>query len=189
MEIYTGTIDSKIATQQLAYINDNSSAIDHFANFKDAKIFKLDTKKDLTYFTKAKNGRLSSFLLLNKLNGWAAIEEELVWCSIKYRGQGLASALYKTAIDLDNQQIISDDRQSPNAISMWRGFLKTRRWNIFAIDIKRPDQPYQLDCQTDSDEVFIASDEHLATDILWTTSKRGKLNHNSRDIRLVASKY
>ena len=182
MELYTAKVGKRLASQQLKYLKWCESTLAGSINGYDLYIA-VDKEKALTYYL-TDNSKVIAFLYMEAIERWKAMEEAIVWTDDAYRGRGLVPALYDTFIKRDNGILISDNLHTKYAVAMWKRYIKTQRYNIYAINLKNPRQKVQVWWDNEHDDVMY--DSKFAE--LWTDStvRGAKAYLKQHDIRFVA---
>lgn len=135
----------------------------------DTKIYFLATWKRSCFFVKG-------WLLLTRKPGWVAWEIAQVVVFQLFRGKGLGTSLYDAAIN-DGLVLAAGTQQTHHARDLWKTFVRTRRYNIWAHDFKNLNSFADVVYDADEDSLWC----HLPLYYKW---KR----YDKRDIRLVATR-
>lgn len=125
-------------------------------------------------------GFIKGYLIIEKKKrGWAAWQVVISYIQEEYRGVGLGKLLYDTVIDNDKLMLMTDHKQTEDAKSLWTGFIKSKKYNIWAVDINNLNNNSSVYWDSDTDDV--ESSLHI-----WHPDVKLPRNYDRQDVRLVA---
>lgn len=118
------------------------------------------------------------WMWLERKNGWCAWEVVQLWVFPEYRGNGIATQFYKTAIDNLELMLASGISHTRHSKKLWKRFIQEETFNIWAHDFKNLERYSSIEVDEDGE---LSCD--LAVYIPFSKYKMGK-----EDVRLVAIK-
>jgi GNAT superfamily N-acetyltransferase len=80
-----------------------------------------------------------AWLYLTRKAGWAAWEVLQVFVFPELRGHGLASKIYKAAVNHDGILLASGKTQSKSSRKLWKQLIETNAFHVWAQDFKNLD--------------------------------------------------
>ena len=117
------------------------------------------------------DGAPIAWLCLARRQNWKAWEVRQVFTFPAFRGQGLALQLYKAAINVDKILLAAGKTQSKSSRALWRRFVSTGAFNIWAQDFN--DLSKRAGVEVHDDELYCALDVYTK-------------DFCSQDVRLLA---
>lgn len=79
-------------------------------------------------------GRPVAWLYLGRRSTWSAWEVRQVFVFPELRGHGLATRIYKAAVNVDGLLLASGKSQSRTSRALWRRFIERRTFTVWAQD-------------------------------------------------------
>lgn len=123
---------------------------------------------------------IKGYLIIEKKKrGWASWQVVISYVHDEYRGQGLGTKLYDAVIKRDGLMLMSDHKQTNEAKLLWMKFIKSKRYNIWAVDINNIDNNSVVYWDNDTDDVEAAL--HI-----WHQDTKFYRPYKNQDVRLVA---
>lgn len=159
------------AIQQGQYTRVGTTGILRFTFGKRHRYYAITTKV---------NGviRPIAWLYLWQKPKWKAWEVMQVYVFEKLRGKGLAKRLYSAAINQDNLIVASGKTQSRHSRALWSRFIRSRAFDIFAIDYWDLKTRSQVFWDVEQNEPWCEMDIYYA----------GRWEEQNRDVRLIATR-
>ena len=138
-------------------------------------VVNIQGNSEVTTYAVLRDKQPVAWLYLGKREAWHAWEVLQVWVFPEYRGEGLASKLYRAAVNGDGLLLASGETQSKSSRALWRRFIKKKMFNIWAQDFNNLEsvasvsvEDDQLDC-----ELPVYTREHGPHDIRLVAAKKG----------------
>lgn len=91
-----------------------------------------------------RDGLPIAWLYLGKRPLWKAWEVKQVWVFKDVRDEGLASEIYKVAVNRDGILLASGKTQSKSSRALWRKLVRQRAFNVWAQDFNNLDLRSQV---------------------------------------------
>lgn len=113
---------------------------------------------------------------LERRPGWTGHEVSLTFVDPEHQGKGIAGRLYDTAIIKDGLMVVSGHMQTKYSIAMWKRFVETERYTIWAHDLKDLERFARIDYDETKEDVTCELN-------VWFRGNRQKRN---TDVRLIA---
>lgn len=183
VEIYPAKVGKRMANTQGKYLADLDAT--PAGEISGIPLFiSVDEEGAVTYYLRNDTKKVVAFLYMENLPGWKAKEESVVWADDAYRGQGLVPSLYDAFIKRDDGILVSDDLHTVHAMAMWTKFIRTKRYKIYAINLKNPREKAQVWWDSANEEVAV---DPRMPGLWFDSNERGiKTLLKQYDIRFVA---
>jgi len=118
-------------------------------------VWRIDSGAHLKlYYTVDRAGWPTSWIWLWQRPGWKAWEVTSVWTFPEQRGRGLASLLYRSAVNTDGLLLASGNLHTQYSQALWRKFIRAGTFTIWAQDFKHLDRTSLVEIDTDADELL-----------------------------------
>lgn len=138
------------------------------------------SKNELFYVITANHRdelRPVAWLYLWRKPKWVAYEPLQVFTMPMHRGLGLSKKLYKAAVIIDGIILASGKTQTSASMGLWKSFVKSNTFDIYAIDYWDMGRQSQVFWDKDQDEVWCSLDVYFNTKQTQT-----------QDIRFIATR-
>jgi hypothetical protein len=121
-----------------------------------------------------------AWLYLERQKGWEAWEVMQVYVNPEFRGRGFARRLYDDAIVNDGIMLASGKTQSKYTRGLWESFIRSERYDLFAIDFKDLDSVCPVFWDAESEMVW--------SDLKLYFTQNDPAYEQNRDVRLIATR-
>lgn len=123
---------------------------------------------------------IKGYLVIGKKKrGWKAWQVFISYIHEEYRGIGLGKKLYDTVINHDKLMLMTDHKQTEDSKLLWTSFIKSKKYNIWAVDLNNVSDNSVV--YWDNDTENVESSLHI-----WHPDAKLPKVYDRQDVRLVA---